>query len=111
MALQNKFATVDLEWAETQLKTWKAYVDANPFEEMEDRVKWKQTKGGGEMPIVIASIEAQQKNIRDMIKDYLSLLEVVKRLRLDSADKEADTYGGTKTSPRMKANEGKQDED
>ncbi len=88
MATKNKFINPELEWAEEQLESWKAYVSANPFEKMEDRVKWKETKAGGMLPIVIASIESQQKNIRDTMKDYLALLEVVDRLRQQEAKKE-----------------------
>lgn len=87
-ASKNKFIKVELDWAELQLETWKNYIDKHPFETMEDRVKWKETKNGGALPIVIASIESQQKNIRDTMKDYLSLLEIVDRLRSAEQAKE-----------------------
>lgn len=88
MAVKNKFINVELDWAETRLETWKEYIDKNPFSNMEDRIKWKETKNGGMMPMVVASIESQQKNIRDTMKDYLSLLEIVDRLREQESKKE-----------------------
>jgi len=99
----NKFINVDLDWAELQLKSWRAYIDANPFDKMEDRITPKETKNGGVIPVTSASIEAQQKNCRETIKDYLMLLEVVKRLRLEETEKETSTYGSTRVSPRLRA--------
>lgn len=81
MPAKKSFVTDDLLWAEEQLKSWKAYIDKNPFESLVDRVEWKSTKGGGMMPMVIASIEAQGKFLQETMKNYLSLLEVVDRLR------------------------------
>ena len=100
--IKNKFINVELDWAEEQLATWKEYVSKHPFGAMEDRVKWKETKSGGMLPIVIASIESQQKNIRDTMKDYLSLLEIVDRLRLAEAKKAVETRGGIEIPDIMK---------
>ena len=75
------FINTELEWAEQQLTSWKAYVDANPLHELKDRIEWKPTARGGTMPMVIASIEAQGKFIQETMKNYLALLEVVDKLR------------------------------
>lgn len=75
------YIDVELEWAETQLSSWKQYVDANPLHELQDRVKWKETKAGGAMPMVIASIESQGKFIQETMKNYLSLLKEVDAMR------------------------------
>lgn len=100
--VKNKFENVELEWAEKQLKTWQAYIDANPFEEMQDRTKLRPTKGGGTVLEVVATIEAQQKNVRDTMKDYLALYEIVKRLRREEENRSAETgRGGEVVPPRM----------
>lgn len=78
---KNNYITTELDWAEQQLETWKAYVDANPLHTMKDRIEWKPTSKGGTIPMVIASIEQQGKFIQDTMKNYLSLLEVVNNLR------------------------------
>jgi len=75
------YINTELEWAEEQLVTWKAYVDANPLHMLKDRIEWKPTSKGGLIPMVIASIEAQGRFIQDTMKNYLSLLEVVDNLR------------------------------
>ena len=75
------YVNTELEWAESQLKTWKAYVDANPLHELKDRIEWKPTAKGGMLPMVIASIEAQGKFVQETMKNYLALVEVVDKLR------------------------------
>jgi len=75
------YINTDLDWAEEQLASWKAYVDANPLNLIKDRIEWKPTAKGGTMPMVIASIEAQGKFIQETMKNYLALLEVVDKLR------------------------------
>ena len=78
---KNTYVSTELNWAEAQLASWRTYVDANPLHLLEDRIKWKETKGGGTMPMVIASMESQGKFIQETMKNYLSLLEVVDKLR------------------------------
>ncbi len=86
----NNYITTELDWAEQQLETWKAYVDKNPLHELQDRIEWKPTAKGGMLPMVIASIESQGKFIQDTMKNYLSLLEIVNNLReKEIAKKEA----------------------
>lgn len=75
------FISVELDWAEQQLSSWKGYVDANPMHELKDRIEWKPTAKGGMLPMVIASIESQGKFIQETMKNYLALLEVVDKLR------------------------------
>jgi hypothetical protein len=75
------YINTELDWAEEQLSSWKAYVDANPMHELKDRIEWKPTAKGGMLPMVIASIEAQGKFIQETMKNYLALLEVVDKLR------------------------------
>lgn len=75
------YIDVELEWAETQLSSWKAYVDANPLHELKDRIEWKPTSKGGLLPMVIASIEAQGKFVQETMKNYLMLLKEVDAMR------------------------------
>ncbi len=84
------YINTELDWAETQLLSWKQYVDANPLHELKDRIEWKPTAKGGTIPMVIASIEAQGKFVQETMKNYLALLEVVERLRtLEESKKQA----------------------
>lgn len=94
MAKQNTYINAELEWAEQQLASWKAYVDANPLHELKDRVKYKETRTGGMIPMVVASIESQGKFIQDTMKNYLSLLEQVDKLREKEEAKKIPVRGG-----------------
>lgn len=90
----NNYITAELDFAEEQLASWKAYVLANPINELKDRIEWKPTSKGGMLPMVIASIESQGKFLQDTMKNYLSLLEVVNNLReKEEAKKEARGQG------------------
>lgn len=99
---KSKYTTVKLEWARVQLDKWQAYIDANPYDEVEDRITLKETKNGGVIPITSASIEQQQKNQRDTMKEFLELLAQVQRLEKDEEIASATMYGGATVSPRMK---------
>ncbi len=98
---KNKFESVELDWAEEQLKTWQAFINANPFDKMEDRTKFRPTKGGGTILEVVATIEAQQRSMRDTMKDYLLLFEVVKRLRKAADESPSTGRGGEVIPARM----------
>jgi hypothetical protein len=83
----NNYISTELEWAEEQLASWKAYVDKNPMHELADRIHYKETRNGGMIPMVTASIEQQGKFIQETMKNYLALLEVVDKLREKEQEK------------------------
>lgn len=87
------YVNTELDWAEEQLKSWRAYVDKNPFDTLKDRIEWKPTARGGVMPMVIASIEAQGKFIQETMKNYLALLDVVNNLREKEDAKKIEVRG------------------
>jgi len=103
MALTSKtYINTELDWAESQLSTWREYIDANPLNEMKDRIEWKPTAKGGLLPMVIASIEAQGKFVQETMKNYLALLDVVDKLReKENAAKQAR---GASTVPHRMQN-------
>lgn len=94
MAKKSVYVEAELDWAEQQLSTWKAYVDNNPINELKDRIERKPTKNGGYIPMVVASIEQQGKFIQDTMKNYLLLLKEVDSMRnAEEAKKEARGSG------------------
>ena len=100
MTTKKLFIEMELEWAEEQLASWKAYIDANPFETLVDRIEWKPTSKGGLLPMVIASKEQQGKFLQETLKNYLALLKEVNIMRADeAAAKEAK--GGSFVPHRM----------
>ena len=105
LSKSNKFTSVELVWAEKQLKSWMDYLDNNPYDKCEDRTKLRPTKAGGSVLEVIATVETQQKHQRDTMKDYLQLLEVVEKLRQAEAARAINVRGGIEIPHRMKENE------
>ena len=96
------YIEAELDWAEQKLSEWKEYVDKNPFQDMKDRIEWKPTGKGGMLPMVIASIEAQIKCVRDTMKEYLVLLEQVNKMRMAEEAKQKEVKGGTDVPDRMR---------
>jgi len=90
---QNNYVSTELDWAEEQLATWRAYVDANPLDKLKDRIENKPTARGGVIPMVVSSIEQQGKFIQDTMKNYLSLLEIVNNLREKEEAKKVEIRG------------------
>lgn len=97
---KNNYITAELDWAEDQLESWKTYVNEHPLHLMVDRIEFKPTARGGLIPMVIASIEAQGKFIQETMKNYLSLLEVVDRLR-EKEESRKEARGSSTVPHRM----------
>lgn len=89
----------ELEFLETKAQELKEYIEANPFSKLEDRIKWKETKGGGLLPIVVANKEAQRKDLTQALKDYAELLQTIRALRQTEAAKKLSPRGNVDLSP------------
>jgi len=96
---KNNYIELDLEWAEKQLESWRAYIDANPIHELKHDIEWKSTKTGGSMPMVIASIQQQGKFIQETMKNYLALLKEVDMMREKEDVKKSNPRGEQALSP------------
>ena len=84
----------ELEFLETKLQELKKYIEENPFSKLTDRFAWKETKGGGNIPIIIANKETQRKDLTQALKDYADILRTVDSLReKEEAKKEARGKG------------------
>ncbi len=96
---KNNYITAELDFAEAQLATWKAYVEANPFDQLSDRLSYKETRGGGMIPMVVSSIEQQGKFLQETMKNYLALLDIVNKLREQEEVKKEKIRGQESLSP------------
>lgn len=95
------YIDVELEFAEQQLASWKAYIDTHPIHELKDRIEWKPTAKGGMLPMVIASIESQGKFIQETMKNYLALLKEVDSMR-EKEEIKKEARGSGSVPHRMK---------
>lgn len=98
---KQSYISAELEWAELRLAEWRSYIDNNPINSLKDRIEWKPTAKGGTMPMVIASQESQIKSLRDTMKEYLALLEVVDKLR-EKEEQKAEARGSQEINGKMK---------
>lgn len=98
---KDNYINAELDWAETKLKEWQTYVDDNPIHELSDRITYKELKGGIMSPQVVATIESQGKYIQDMMKNYLSLLREVNKMR-EVEEKKKEARGSGSVPHRMK---------
>lgn len=102
MAIKKQvYINAELEWAEEKLAEWKLYVDNNPFATMTHDIQYKETKGGGTMPMVVASRESKIKCVRDTMKEYFAMLEVVNKLRTSEEAKKRVARGGHEVPEAM----------
>ena len=71
----------ELSFLEKKLLELRDYIEANPFSTLADRFAWKETKGGGNIPICVANKEAQRKDLTQALKDYADILRTVESMR------------------------------
>ena len=88
----------ELEFLEEKLEELKAYIKANPFDQLADRMAYKPTKGGGVIPICVANKEAQRKDLTQALKDYAEILRTVDDMR-NKQDAKAEVRGNQALTP------------
>jgi len=90
----SSFIEYELDWLEKKANDLKAYIDARPFEKLTDRIHFKETKNGGVMPMISATIEAQRADLGKAIKEYADIIKVIDELREKEAAKQEKRGGG-----------------
>jgi len=101
----NSYISVELDWAENQLQTWRDYVDANPLHLLEDRWGKKEMPKGGYAWVVTGTREQQIKMVQETMVKYLQLLEVVDKLR-EKEEAKAEAKGNADIPNRMRNKDG-----
>lgn len=93
---KENYISIELDFAEEQLASWKQYVLDNPIDKLEDRMAFKQT-AKGMISMVSATKESQIKCIQDTMEKYLKLLSVVDELREKEEKKKLQMRKGFET--------------
>ena len=96
--------TTELQWYEAKINEIILYVESFDLTKLEDRIAYKETKGGGVLPIVISKKEDQVKSIRDTMKDLLPMLDALDNLRNKYEETDEKTRGDQQISFIMKRN-------
>lgn len=98
VAKKNTYVDSDLDWLEQRLADIKSSVDANPYHKIKDRkVSLDGPNGAAEK--VSATIETQQKSIREALKDYALIVEAVSKLRQLEDEKDKKIRGNEDLTP------------
>ena len=78
---KTNYISYELKKLESYLSQLNSFLDENPPDKAEDRVKYLETARGGEMIKVIASKEPQIKAFMDILKELPKLLSEMNTLR------------------------------
>lgn len=91
---KNNYITEELDWLEAKAAEIKQFADANPYHQISDRIV-SLMGATGLVEKVSATIESQQKSIRDSLKDYALIIEAINKLREQEENKMEMRGGGT----------------
>lgn len=91
---KNNYITEELDWLESKASEIKQFADLHPYHEISDRVV-SLLGATGLNEKVSATIESQQKSIRDSLKDYALIIEAINKLREQEENKMEMRGGGT----------------
>lgn len=94
--------TEELEWVESRLADIKADVDANPYTQVKDRTTTKTDRYGNTYEEVIQKKEIIKESLRKSLKEYMSMMDQLNKLREEEKRKEIEARGGAKLNSRMK---------
>lgn len=95
----NNYVEMELTWLEAKAQQLREYCDNNPIASLTDRMAYKETRGGGVMPMIVSTIEQQIKSIRDTLQDYIKIVDAIDKLREKEVGKKALTRGDQELSP------------
>ena len=90
---KNNYIDFELQWLETKASELKQYIDNRPLHLLVDRMAYKETKAGGVIPVIIATIEAQRADISKAVKDYAEITSSIANLR-ERESKKVEVRGG-----------------
>lgn len=97
-AKQSTYVAEELDWLESKAAEIKKFADANPY----DKIKDRKVSLAGAMGIsekVSATIEVQQKSIRESLKDYALILDSINKLRVLDEEKNKKVRGNEDLTP------------
>lgn len=95
----NNYIVYELDFLEEKAEELKEYIRARPISKLEDRMAYKETKGGGVIPIVVANQEAQRKDLTQALKDYADIINMIAQMREKEDVKKSNPRGEQALSP------------
>lgn len=99
---KRKYTIADLDWMETHLSEMKKYVEANPLSTIKDRTEVVMSAKGTPVIKVVATKEAQIRELRSTLKEALIMIRELEELREQRATKEIEVRGGGQINGLLK---------
>jgi flagellar motility protein MotE (MotC chaperone) len=96
---KNKYIEQDLEWLRAKVDDMKRYVDDRPVSNLTDRMGHRTVKGGGIIPYVIQTIEAQRQDLAKALKEIAEILDAISKLEKAEENKKLLVRGGEELTP------------
>lgn len=89
------YTKVEHEWLEQKASQLKAYIDANPLEDIDDRIETVTSSKGIPAIKVIAKKEESLKSWINALKEFAGLLLTLEALREKKAEVELEIRKGS----------------
>ena len=97
---KNLYVAAELNFLEDQIKEAMLFLRSRPLSALVDRIEMKPTRGGGMMPMVVATVEDQAKANVLIMEKLLAMLPALNQMR-ETASDDIGTKGGVQRSERM----------
>ena len=95
------YTKVELEWLERNTKALQDYIDANPLDEIDDRIETVTSSKGIPAIKVIAKKEESLKSWINALKEYAGFLLTLEALREKKAEVELEVRKGLEINGLM----------
>jgi len=96
------YIDAELDYLEEKLQELKQYIDDRPLTTLTDRVGYRTDKNGVQIPYIIATIEAQRKDLTAARKEYAELVSFINDKREQEEKKQIQARGGKELNYNQK---------
>lgn len=94
--------SADIDWLETKLAEMKQYVDNNPLGSLKDRTEIVMSAKGTPVIKIIKDKEGQSKELRSILREIVSMLPEINKLRQLKEEAELEIRGGGSVNGMMR---------
>lgn len=102
VAKKSNYVSYKVEMLRNKADELEQYMIDRPFDKLTDRIEWKPTSKGGQIPMVIQTIEGQVKMLKEILKDLPSIIEAIDKLEQIEESKKKVALGSSEVPLRMR---------
>jgi hypothetical protein len=96
---KDTYVSYELEFLEKKAEELKQYVESHPFDSLDDRVRYREVRGGGMIPVVVSTIEQQITSLTKALKDYAEIIGTIAMMREKEEAKKLISRGDQDITP------------